>query len=572
MNERRTFWWKVGYIIAIAVLVIPLHKLSLPATKDSDGGWLAQMRKANGLAEANLGEIDASAETVKLATLGLRGIAVDILWEKANYYKKIEDWTSFGAVLTQIAYLQPHFFTVWDYQAHNLTYNTSVEFDDYNDRYHWVIEGIKFLKEGKAFNTNPLDQRFTEPRLTRSIGWFISQKIGKADEHRQYRRLFKEDDQFHASDDPKRTREQRDNWLVGAWWFKRAESEVIPGMGNLHTTPLIFYSQAPMSLIYYADAIESDSTAGEKPHFGEVARQAWSNAARDLADYGGKDLPCPYGGLIHLDALERLVAKEADLENTLEKLMPGELKKLKEAQRSKWSAEQIEALETPVEKRSAAQETFAFEFWRMVAEQTGPEHRAEALKKAGELEQTELSARDIRSSRDIVNYIFWKTRCDAEQYNTGTAENPEYATLRAREYTYLADQEKDEARPKAAKRLYEKSFDEWRKVLDHYQVIREDTIMAQELVEVIDRYRETLRQLAGEDSKFPQKFVLQDVLDLIERTNGASSPKPPPEATKPPEEKAPTRQAPPPKTENKKSDEGQTKKADESPAKTSTGK
>src|SRR6202035_3405219 len=121
------------------------------------------------------------------------------------------------------------------------------------------------------------------------------------------------------------------NWLVGAWWFKRAESEVTEHMENLHTTPLIFYSQPPMALIYYADAIESDSTAGEKPHFGEVARQAWSNATRDLADYGGKDLPCPYGGTIRLDALERLVANEENLENQLQKLMPGEFDKVKAA-------------------------------------------------------------------------------------------------------------------------------------------------------------------------------------------------------------------------------------------------
>ncbi len=28
MNESGNFWWKVGYIVAIAVLVIPLHLLS----------------------------------------------------------------------------------------------------------------------------------------------------------------------------------------------------------------------------------------------------------------------------------------------------------------------------------------------------------------------------------------------------------------------------------------------------------------------------------------------------------------------------------------------------------------
>ena len=186
----------------------------MTAQKDHPGGLLgANADRHYGLSEANLGEIDPSAETVKLATLGLRGIAVDILWEKANEYKRIEDWTNFGATLEQIAKLQPHFYSVWDFQAHNLTYNTSVEFDDYKDRYDWVIKGINFLKEGKNANTSPDNPKLTESRITARLGWFISNKIGKADEHRQYRRLFKEDDQFHNADNPNRCRrEDRDNW------------------------------------------------------------------------------------------------------------------------------------------------------------------------------------------------------------------------------------------------------------------------------------------------------------------------------------------------------------------------
>ena len=38
--------------------------------------------------QVNLGEVDPASETMKLATLGLRGVAVNLLWEKANYYKK----------------------------------------------------------------------------------------------------------------------------------------------------------------------------------------------------------------------------------------------------------------------------------------------------------------------------------------------------------------------------------------------------------------------------------------------------------------------------------------------------
>src|ERR1700676_1430512 len=159
---------------------MPLSWLSQPSVrlsatgKDTDfsrGGKLAQLRTDYNLTENNLGEIDASAETVKLATLGLRGVAVQILWQKANDCKMLEDWSGFGAALTQIAYLQPHFFMVWDFQAHNLSYNTSVEFDDYHDRYYWVIQGIKFLKQGQIQNKN-------EPRLTARIGWFLGHKIG----------------------------------------------------------------------------------------------------------------------------------------------------------------------------------------------------------------------------------------------------------------------------------------------------------------------------------------------------------------------------------------------------------
>ena len=51
------------------------------------------------------------------------------------------------------------------------------------------------------------------------MGWFISNKIGRADEKKHYRRLFKEDDDFNGS----RPLDLRDNWLVGKEWFRDAE-------------------------------------------------------------------------------------------------------------------------------------------------------------------------------------------------------------------------------------------------------------------------------------------------------------------------------------------------------------
>ena len=152
---------------------------------------LAQLRTRYHLSQAQLGEIDPASVTIKLATLGLRGVAANILWEKATDYKMKKDWTNFGATLNQITKVQPNFVNVWINQAWNLSYNVSVEFDDYRERYRWVIKGFEFLKDGIKYNDR-------QPRLQWELGRMISQKIGKADEVKQYRRLFKEDDDFNA--------------------------------------------------------------------------------------------------------------------------------------------------------------------------------------------------------------------------------------------------------------------------------------------------------------------------------------------------------------------------------------
>ncbi|MCH2118738.1 MAG: IRE (iron responsive element), partial [Pirellulales bacterium] len=197
MSERNSFYRKVAYGVAIAALLFPLSLMSSPATMTEQGlnpgGKLAQLRNEYRLGQANLGEIDPASETMKLATLGLRGVAMNLLWEKANYYKKTEDWSNLTATLDQLAKLQPNFITFWKFQSWNISYNVSVEFDDYRDRYYYVRRGIDFLKTGESYNQD-------NPHLLWDLGWFIGQKIGRADEYLQYRRLFKADDDFHPED------------------------------------------------------------------------------------------------------------------------------------------------------------------------------------------------------------------------------------------------------------------------------------------------------------------------------------------------------------------------------------
>ncbi|HSO48304.1 MAG TPA: hypothetical protein VLQ68_10280 [Rhizobiaceae bacterium] len=174
MSQDLSFWRKVVYIGVIVLLLFPLFWIGQPATRTSAGGVLARLRADNDLSQAELGEIDPAGESMKLATLGLRNVAANLLWEKSFEYKKKEDWEGLSATLNQITKLQPNFITVWEHQAHNLSYNVSVEFDDYRMRYHWVKKGIDFLAEGIRKNRE-------NPRLLHNTGWITGQKIGRAD-------------------------------------------------------------------------------------------------------------------------------------------------------------------------------------------------------------------------------------------------------------------------------------------------------------------------------------------------------------------------------------------------------
>jgi len=502
MTEHGSFYRKITYLVLIAVLLFPISQLGAPATTEDEGGRLAQLRAEYDLGQSDLGDIDPASETIRLATLGLRGVAVSMLWSKANDYKKKEDWTNFRATLEQLAKLQPYFIKFWQYQAWNLTYNVSVELDDVRDRFHYVKRGIEFLKKGVLYNRD-------SPYLLSELGWFIGNKIGRADEKKEYRRLFKEDRDFHPSDRPP---EARDNWRVSREWYDRSISAVDDKKKSLgQKNPTTFYSNPGRSQINYSEAIESDGT------FGEKARAAWKIASRLWKDFGKRDLKSSQGFNIRLANVDRLVEENNELEKKLRTLSENAREAARAAKHEQLTPEQQQVLELPSagltneqqQLRAAAERALEVSPVDLAAQVTkqDPRKAADANRLAKRIVYNINRIRLTNSNRDVVNYEYWAMRCELEQTS---------AALRARGKAYEAERAfKIDADLLEAKRLYEECFAEWAKVLEAYPKLPLDSTTGVDMMEYIERYSAVLQQLdlSLVDEAIGRKFLLWDVIE-----------------------------------------------------------
>ncbi len=501
MNPRRLLLRKMIYVGLMIPLVLLLAVLGMPAAPGakgapgSPGGVLARLREQHELSPTTLGDIDPTSETLKLATMGLRGVASTILWEKANNYKAKKDWTNLAATLEQLSKFQPNFVSVWRFQSWNLSYNVSVEFDDYRDRYHWVIRGLNYLDKGIRYNRN-------EAILVWDSAYFVQHKIGRSDERVQFRRLFKQDDDFHGS----RPMARRDSWLVAKERFEDC-LDVVDRGGRMRGSPLLYRSNPTMAQMGYAEAIEKEGT------FGEVARREWKQAGDEWHAFGSIDLPRTGTDVtMRLNDYEPRQEQRKALLAELDALDPGLRERLRQEKLAALTDEQRKALETPPENRSTRQMDMAAQAEASIkvehneqARRIRGENRRKALDLAKQIDVIDDELHSLRSSRGIVNFEYWRLRAAFEQ---------EAETVDAREAIYRGQQALAETDLVAAKRLYEAGLLKWRQVLDrHPRLLGEEntrSITVDDLGEVIDEYRRLLKLL---DEPFPEQFVLKDVLD-----------------------------------------------------------
>lgn len=348
--QQKIFAQRIVYLVALLVLIVMLYVVGRPAkvvwkdgeTKFDGGGVLAQRRDYEELSESLIGEIDPASSTVKLATFGMRGVAIAVLWHRCQEYQKKLDWNNVIAISNQLVFLEPHFTTIWEFLGWNLSYNASAEFDDYRERYRWVIRGVDFQIRGVEYNRRA-------PRLCKATGWTISQKIGIADENEQYRRLLREDDDFWQRHDKLKLPSERDNWILGRRWYHMGEELVKQGIRfNMENeSDFLYFSNSRLNLFNYAMWKRKDGI------FGVEAQRAWERAGDEWIQFGKTEYSTaiPTDGTLRMrPGVEAFKAKleTTDIKKREKAELIGELNELKPGFRRQLCVERWKELgETP---------------------------------------------------------------------------------------------------------------------------------------------------------------------------------------------------------------------------------
>ena len=530
MNHFSPFIRKIIYLVAIVALLIPMSLISRPAqradtVKDSNsGGKLSQLRDEYNLSQAQLSDIDPASETMKLASLGLRGVAVNMLWLKAIEYKKTENYDQLAATLEALTKIQPSFVKVWEFQAHNLAYNVSMEFDDYEYRYHWVKKGLDFLKRGIPYNK-------TDHRMSDNLGFFTGNKFGKSDEKKSFRRMFREDDEFHdqMSDlidpDSYDTRTYgHDSWKMAYQWYDYSRDLVDSAIGPQRISDMMFFMYRPAQLRNQGLSLQDEFRSDE------IIQENWRSANEEWLDYGQDKITNSLGVTVTLEGTAEYENRLASLQDRLDDVVPGERDRLLTELKAlaNLTPEEKYALSLSVDQRGDEESRLAREAnqrIRKIDEEldsrvmlaASEENKLEAQRVFSDINQVKTQMRTISKDSDVVNYVYWKARTKAES---------ETLTLLARQALYDAEEmrrrsiyddefevdfktgEKSITRQGAIS-LYLDSFSQWNEVVKKHPDLKLG-VFAEDLVESMEELKDMLDITNRE---WPDDFSMQEFID-----------------------------------------------------------
>ncbi len=505
---------RLVYISAMVLLLIPLYFLGHPSVRSTSsdsadstlrqGGTLSQIRTKYSLHHSDLGELAPASESARLATLGLRGVAATILWHKAEYYKREKYFDRLAATVNQLRILQPHFIKVWEFQAHNLAWNVSVEFDDYRQRYEWVKKGIHFLIDGSKYNKARTEMPF-------ELGWAFGNKMGMSDERLQFRELYRNDRNFHNEVEDRTNMDltqaagqgpdgKPDNWRSGALWYQESYRMVDAG-SRAARSPLMFYCKAPQWQYKHAEAIQGDGFLGEE------ARNAWKLAGSGWYEYGQRQIRTSFGTIIFLNELQ---AAESRYEEEWERFKEfcgdlytsayqQKLTLLTPEQKQAYDKQPLDRSVEEVRLAELAKQTLEVDPAE-IARAMPAAKQVQALEMANQLKNLRVRIDHIDRYRNQINYAYWETRCEAEQDDDA---------LLARSSMYNAERLFDVGKLDEAIESYNTSWVGWGRLFNRFPSLMFDSEV-DEVEEAVVRYR--TKFLDADEADLPDDFPLANFL------------------------------------------------------------
>ena len=164
MSKFRTIVMYFVLLIVTAVLLFGVHRQQVSMDKSIADNRLRFT-----------GEIRNAPPMVIFTTVALgsfRGLVADLLWLRAGALQQEKSYFEMVQLARWITDLQPSFSGATAYLAWNMAYNISVTCSSFPERWRWVNEGIRLIRE-QAIEYNPDDQL-----LYKELAWIFLHKLG----------------------------------------------------------------------------------------------------------------------------------------------------------------------------------------------------------------------------------------------------------------------------------------------------------------------------------------------------------------------------------------------------------
>lgn len=121
---------------------------------------------------ALISEVPPGVRFVSMALGGFRGLLADFLWVRASNLQEEGKFFEVAQLADWITRLEPRYPEVWAYHAWNMAYNITAVVADPADRWHWVKNGVRLLRD-EGIPSNP-----SSPKLYWELGWMFYDKVG----------------------------------------------------------------------------------------------------------------------------------------------------------------------------------------------------------------------------------------------------------------------------------------------------------------------------------------------------------------------------------------------------------